>query len=186
MNWRRAALLALTLVPALWALYAGFGRDPHAVPSMLVGKLAPSLRLVDLDGRTVDLAELRGRPVLLNFWATWCYPCQAEHALLQQTARAHRGELAVFGVIYQDDADNVRRYLRTNPSPYAHLVDPGSQAAIDYGVAGVPESFFIDRAGVVTYKHAGALHPAIVQQALTRILAPASAPTPTAEAQRAR
>lgn len=173
MNWRRAVLLSLLLVPALWALGAGFGRDPHAVPSMLEGKAAPNFTLRDLEGREVSLARLRGRPVLLNFWATWCYPCQAEHALLQRTALAHHGELEVFGVIYQDEADPVRRYLTEHPSPYAHLMDPNSQVAIDYGVAGVPETFFIDRAGNVALKHAGALHPAVMRGALARILASA-------------
>lgn len=170
MNWRRALLLGALVFPGLWALYSGFGRDPHAVPSMLEGKAAPSFQLVDLEGRVVELAALRGRPVLLNFWATWCYPCQAEHALLQATARAHAPELAVFGIIYQDDENAMRRYLAQHPSTYRHLVDPNSAVAIDYGVAGVPESFFIDRAGTVAYKHAGALHPAVMNQALARIL----------------
>lgn len=175
MNIRRSAWMALCCLPVLWALASGFGRDPHAVPSVLVGKPAPEFRLMSLDGKVVSLSQLRGKPVLLNFWATWCYPCQAEHALLQATAKRLGERAVVLGMLYQNESDEAREYLRKHPSPYEHLIDPDSSSAIDYGVAGVPESFVIDGNGVIRYKHAGVLTPEVIAQQLVPLLPPPAA-----------
>lgn len=172
MNLKRSFWMALLCVPCLLALAAGFGRDPHAVPSVLVGKQAPVFVLPSAQGEPVSLAQLRGQPVLLNFWATWCYPCQSEHGLLQATAKRLKGRAHVVGVIYQDSPEQVLAYLNKHPSPYPHLLDANSQVAIDYGVAGVPESFIINAEGRITYKHAGALNAKVLEEQLLPLLAP--------------
>lgn len=166
MNYRIALIAALIAVPLLVFLGLGFGRDPHAVPSMLVGKPAPLFELQDLHGETVSLSALRGRPVLINFWATWCYPCQAEHALLQETAVALAGRAHVLGIVYNDAASTVQAYLAQHGGVYPQLIDPNSRVAMDFGIAGVPESFIIDAQGVIVHKQAGVMRPEILHQTL--------------------
>lgn len=161
--------LGLALTSGLVVLFAlSFGNDPHAVPSVLERTPAPAFRLVDLDGRTWSLDELRGQPVVLNFWSTWCLPCKQEHGLLQEAARAFP-EVRFLGVIYADEPQKCRDYLARAGTAYAHLVDEGGRTAIDYGVAGVPETFFVDRQGVVVHKQVGPVHPSMLAPMLARI-----------------
>lgn len=170
-NWK-VLLPGLALVLPLVAILAsGFGNDPHALPSMLEGRAAPTFALQDLDGAPHTLEGLRGEPVVLNFWSTWCGPCKFEHPLLLQAAGA-RPDIHFLGVIYSDEPGAVRRYLARAGSAFPHLVDDGNKVAIDYGVAGVPETFFIDRQGVIVYKHVGPLDPGTLQSKLTEISRP--------------
>lgn len=159
------ALLGLALV----ALFAGsFGNDPRAVPSVLESKPAPTFRLVDLDGRAWSLDELRGTPVVLNFWSTWCLPCKQEHALLQDAARRWP-EVRFLGVIYDDTPEKCRDYLVRAGTAYAHLIDDGGRTAIDYGVAGVPETFFISSSGTIVHKQIGPLSRTTLPPLLQRL-----------------
>lgn len=170
MNLRRALFVAILAVPLLIALLSGFGRDPHAVPSMLEGREAPPFVLHDLNGAEVTLHNDDNMPTLLNFWATWCYPCQAEHDLLQQTARSLQGQVRVLGIIYNDSVEAVRSYVAQHGSAYPQLIDHNSRVAIDYGVAGVPESFIVDGNGVIVHKQAGVMRPEVVAQKLLPLL----------------
>lgn len=170
MNLRRALVLALLAVPLLVALFAGFGRDPHAVPFVLQNKPAPRFELADVRGHTTQVPDPNGLPVLLNFWATWCYPCQAEHALLQETARALEGKARVVGVIYNDSVEAVTSYVNQHGGAYPQLIDPNSRVAMDYGVAGVPESFIIDGNGTIVHKQAGVLGSAVLERHLLPLL----------------
>lgn len=150
-------LVGLALVAVLLGILAsGFGNDPRAVPSVLDSQPAPTFVLSDLDGQTWELARLRGKPVVLNFWSTWCGPCKAEHPLLQQAARMYP-DVQFLGVVYADEPEACRRYLAQAGTTYDHLIDPDGRIAIEYGVAGVPETFFIDRDGVIVHKHTGPL-----------------------------
>jgi cytochrome c biogenesis protein CcmG/thiol:disulfide interchange protein DsbE len=97
--------------------------------------------------------------VVVNFWATWCVPCREEHALLVSAARAAGSRAQFLGVIYEDDDDEVRRFLVRRGSAYPSLVDPESRTAIAFGVFGVPETFFIDGEGRIAAKHVGPLDP---------------------------
>lgn len=170
MNWRRAFIAALVAVPLLVVLALGFGHDPHAVPSMFEHKPAPAFSLRTLEGKTVRLDSLRGAPVVLNFWATWCYPCQAEHALLQRAAAQYGDKVHFIGLIYQDDAERMRQHLAGRANVYPQLEDPGSVTAIDYGVGGVPETFIIDAQGVIVHKQSGVLSPGILFGTLDKLL----------------
>ncbi len=181
MRWRSALLGALVVVPLLVVLALGFGQDPHAVPSVLQGRAAPHFALQSLAGTTIDLDTLRGKPVVINFWATWCYPCKAEHDLLQDAAMHYGDKVQFLGVIYQDRETNVRQYMHGRPDHYPQLFDPGSRVAIDYGVAGVPESYLITAQGTIAYKHAGVLTPQLLHQYLDAWTAQGSQPTDAAK-----
>ncbi len=170
MNIRRALLVAALELPLLIALLSGFGRDPHAVPFMLQGQPAPAFTLADVHGAQVTVPSGDHLPTLVNFWATWCYPCQAEHDLLQQTARSLAGKVRVVGVVYNDSAEAVMSYIGKNGSAYAQLLDPNSRMAMDYGVAGVPESFIIDGNGIIVHKQAGVMRPEVLEAHLLPLL----------------
>src|SRR5688572_1161822 len=136
MNWKRAMIPALVVFPLLVLLASRFGSDPMSLPSVLVGKAAPGFELQTISGEKVSLASLRGTPVVLNFWSTWCIPCKHEHELLQQAAQRYGDKVKFFGVVYQDDPKAVETYLRTKTNLYPNLVDPNSEVAIAYGVGG--------------------------------------------------
>lgn len=176
-RWRFMLMGLVIIGPLLWILATGFGRDPHAIPSVLIGQTAPDFHLQNLNqSDSVTLQQLQGKPVIINFWSSWCEPCRSEHALLQQSATLHGTNIQFIGIIYQDNATQIRQFLKTHPSPYMQLLDPSSKTAIDYGVAGVPETFFIDTKGHIIYKQAGPLSPSILNQQITHLLSPQSTP----------
>lgn len=148
-------LVAIPLVAVLWN---GFRFDPREIASPLIGKAAPDFTLTPLDGGApVSLSALRGTPVVVNFWATWCVPCQAEHPTLLQLAKNYDGRVKFYGVVYQDDTDNISNWLMKRGSFYPQLIDVGSSAAIAFGVYGVPETYFIGKDGIIVDKVAGAV-----------------------------
>lgn len=167
-NWTILGLGLVLVIPLIVLFARSFGNDPHAVPSMLEGKAAPAFTLTDLDGKTWSLEQLKGRPVILNFWSTWCGPCKQEHEILQQGARQNPG-VKFLGVIYADEPDACSRYLERAGTSYEHLVDGTGRVAIDYGVAGVPETFFIDGAGMIQHKQVGPVTPQLLGALITKI-----------------
>jgi cytochrome c biogenesis protein CcmG/thiol:disulfide interchange protein DsbE len=161
-NWKVLGFGLAMIAALVWVLASGFGKDPHALPSVLEGRPAPAFSLVDLDGQPVSLSDFAGRPVVLNFWATWCGPCAFEHPVLLEGARAYP-EVAFLGVIYGDTVEAANVFLKNRGNAYRHLQDPGQHTAIDYGVAGVPESFFLSGDGTIVSKFTGPLNrPALV------------------------
>ena len=165
MRWKIVFVGFLITAPLFLILASGFGNNPHAVPFMLLDKPAPAFELQTLDGSTIDLVSLAGKPVVLNFWSTWCEPGKLEHELLQRASN-HYGESVQFlGVVYEDSAEAAREYLKTKTNLYPQLVDPGSRTALDYGISGVPESFFITSNGHVLHKQAGVVTgPLIIEK----------------------
>lgn len=168
LNWKVLIAGLVVIVPLVAILASGFGNDPRALPSVLEGREAPAFTLTDLEGRTWSLEALEGRPVVLNFWATWCAPCKVEHPLLLDSARRHP-EVQFLGIVYGDEEAPVRRYLASAGSAYPILLDENNRTAIDFGVGGVPETFFVDRRGVIVHKHSGALTPGILREKLEEI-----------------
>jgi cytochrome c biogenesis protein CcmG/thiol:disulfide interchange protein DsbE len=146
----------LVTLPLLAVLVLNLGRDPRIVESPLVGRAAPPFTLSAVGGGpAVSLAALRGKPVVLNFWATWCVPCYEEHGLLVAAARALAAEVQFLGVVWEDAEPQVLEYLRTQGSAYPSLLDPEGRTAIAYGIAGVPETFFISGEGRIVAKVTG-------------------------------
>ena len=146
------------VVPLVVVLVMNLGRNPHVIGSPLVGRAAPEFTLRPLEGgEPVTLASLRGRPAVINFWATWCVPCFQEHPLLVSAARSLGDRVRFVGVIYEDSEQQVRGFLARQGSAYPSLVDPGSRTAIAFGVFGVPETYFLDTEGKIAAKHIGPL-----------------------------
>lgn len=167
---KRALWALIIAVPLIALLAAGFGRDPSVVASPLINKPAPSFRLPTIDGKSLSLASLRGKVVVLNFWASWCVSCQAEHGYLLNAYHVYGPKgVAVVGVLYQDSTSAARSFLHTYGGDWPVLKDPGQQTAIDYGVIKVPETYFIDRAGVVRYKSVGPVTPDVLTEQLNRL-----------------
>jgi len=168
LNRRVLALGLLLVVPLLAILLMNLGRDPHAVRSPLVGRPAPPFTMTPVGGGApVSLESLRGRPVVLNFWATWCAPCIQEHPALNGVA-AERKDVTFLGVVYQDEEPRIREFQRRYGSAYPSLLDPEGKAAIAYGIAGVPETFFIDTKGTIVAKVSLPLSVDEIQQHLAR------------------
>jgi len=166
------AALPLIVFGALAVLLGvGLRLDPREVPSPLVGKPEPAFALPQLNApaKTLAVADLKGRVWVLNVWASWCAPCREEHPLLVALARANAVPLV--GLNYKDDARNADEWLRRLGDPYvANAVDANGRAAIDWGVYGVPESFVVDREGVVRLKHVGPLTREIWQRDIEPLL----------------
>jgi cytochrome c biogenesis protein CcmG/thiol:disulfide interchange protein DsbE len=148
----------LVVAPLVAVLVMNLGRNPHVIGSPLVGRPAPDFTLSPMgEGAPVTLASLRGRPVVLNFWATWCVPCFEEHPVLVGAARRLGEKVRFIGVVYEDSEEGVKSFLARQGSAYPSLLDPGSRTAIAFGVFGVPETYFLDADGKIAAKHVGPL-----------------------------
>ena len=177
-NWKRI-LLPLAAIPIIALLVFGLTRDAKVVPSTLPGRAAPDFKRETLSGDSLQLASLRGNVVVLNFWASWCIPCLEEHPLLVAADERWREQgLRIVGVVYQDTPTNAREWLKERGGSWTNILDPGSRLSIEYGLFGVPETFFIDRGGVVRYKHIGPLNANDLSTWITKLLADTGAVAP--------
>lgn len=164
-----AAAVAPFLVLAVWG--AILLASPSAPALARVGQPAPDFALADLDGNPVRLSDLRGRPVIVNFWASWCGPCVEEFPLLTAAASAHEGDgLAVVGIVFRDRSEAARGFLERMGATWPALMDPGDAVASRFGIIGPPDTFFIDRRGVVVSRQIGQLSSADLERGLTQIL----------------
>jgi cytochrome c biogenesis protein CcmG/thiol:disulfide interchange protein DsbE len=165
-------LIPLSVVPVLALLAYGFRVNPHDIPSPLVGRPAAPFVLRTFDGRDVSLASLRGRVVVLNFWASWCYPaCYEEAPALERSWRAYRDrEVSVVGVAIQDQPDAARKFIADFSLSFPNAPDPDGKVSVDYGVYGVPETFFIDRAGRIRLKQTGAVGDDLFRSEVEKLL----------------
>ena len=150
-------VVPLAVFVALVALLGvGLGLNPREVPSPLVGKPVPEFTLARLRApdKSLSRADLTGRPVLLNAWATWCVECRREHPVLLEIAE--RGDLPVYGLNYKDDRSAALEWLARLGDPYvASGFDGDGRVGIDMGVYGLPETFLIDARGMIVHKHIG-------------------------------
>jgi cytochrome c biogenesis protein CcmG/thiol:disulfide interchange protein DsbE len=158
MPWRRLILTALVIVPLIALLAYGFKRDPRYITTPLLGRPAPQFGLLLFDGKTLRLEDLRGKPVFVTFWASWCPPCRAEAADLEAAWRKARSKDAVFlGVNIQDQENDARAFIKEFDITFPNGRDESGKVALEYGVWGIPEAFFISPDGRITYKHVGSL-----------------------------
>ena len=176
------AVLGLILGYALVKLESG-EYAPRHIPSPLVGKPLPAFTLPTLadPGRRVSDAELRGRPFLLNVWASWCVACRDEHPVLVELAREHG--VAIIGLNYKDARADALAWLERYEDPYElSLVDRDGRTGIELGVYGVPETFLIDADGNIRYKHIGPISREAMRSVLLPKLAELARPAPPATA----
>lgn len=171
MSWKKL-LLPASAIPIIVLLGYGLTRDPNVIESPLPGRPAFDFDAPTLDGDTVRLADFKGKVVVLNFWASWCVACIEEHAYFVEAERRYSNEdLQLLGVVYQDTPENARRWMRRMGGSWPSVMDPDSRIAIDYGVYGVPETYFIGRDGRVAYKQIGPVSRAILSGWIDRLLA---------------
>jgi cytochrome c biogenesis protein CcmG, thiol:disulfide interchange protein DsbE len=163
------------IVPLIVILGLGLGRDPRKVRTPMVGRDAPTFTLPIVGtNEALSLEEQRGRPVVVNFWATWCVPCYAEHDVLTRAATAMGENVQFIGVVYEDEDERVLEFLRKYGSAYPSVRDTGSRTAIAYGVYGVPETFFINEEGTIIDKFEGPLNDELLAGLLQRLRRPVS------------
>ncbi len=165
-------LIPIALLAGLMLLFAyGLKLDPRKIPSPLVGKPLPAFSLPSVADpkRTVSTESLRGRTYLLNVWASWCVACREEHPLLVELSR--RKAAVLIGLNYKDQRQDALAWLAALGDPYeVSASDLDGRIGIELGVYGVPETFVIDKAGVIRFKHIGPLTPEIFEQKLLPML----------------
>lgn len=160
--------LVLFLVLVVF-LAIGLSRDPHEIPSPLVNKPAPAFALPVLSApqQSFKSEEMRGKVWLLNAWASWCVACREEHPLLLKLSRS--GVVPIYGLDYKDERQDALAWLEEFGNPYTLVLsDKDGRIGIDYGVYGVPETFIIDRNGVIRYKQIGP----VTEEALEKKIIP--------------
>jgi cytochrome c biogenesis protein CcmG/thiol:disulfide interchange protein DsbE len=158
--------LALAIFLAL-----GLKLDPREVPSPLIDKPAPAFALPALSDptRTLRKEDMLGKVWMLNVWASWCGACREEHPVLVEFAR--RQVVPIYGLNYKDERPAGLAWLQAGGNPYVDsLFDQEGLIGIDYGVYGVPETFIIDKAGVIRYKHTGPITPQVLQDKIEPLL----------------
>lgn len=187
MNWKRAMIALIAAAPIIALLAFGFTRNPAEIASPLPGRPAPHFTfavmtpgeasLARSPGDTIRLRDFAGKVVVLNFWASWCLPCRAEHAALSEAARFYADRPAQFiGVLYMDEpAAGIRWIADMGGMSYPAVTDAQSRTAIDYGVYGVPETFIIDPAGRVAHKQLGPMTAAVLHRVIDSVLVGAAA-----------
>jgi cytochrome c biogenesis protein CcmG/thiol:disulfide interchange protein DsbE len=156
------------LVALLWA---GLYLDPREVPSPFIGRPAPQFTLPVLEhpDEVISPADMRGQVWMLNVWATWCVSCRAEHEVLLKLAR--ETSIPIIGLNYKDENAAATRWLQQLGSPYVmNAVDAAGRAGIDWGVYGTPETFVIDKSGVIRHKQTGPVSEQILQQTILPLL----------------
>jgi len=171
----RYAIPLVVLVALIGLFVFGIHRDPTLVPSPLIGKAAPAFDLPTLDGQPPRMtqADLKGAPVLVNFFASWCAGCQDEHPYLMQLTQ--NGQVRLLGIDYKDAESDLRSWLGRKGNPYGRiLTDLEGRAGIDWGVYGVPETFVIDAKGTILYKQVGPMTPEVWEHDIQPLLKVAS------------
>jgi len=168
-------IAAAAAVVVLGVVFAGrFGSDPTLAPSPLIGTQVPDITIpyLEFDER-LDLRDLEGDIVVINFWASWCLSCRAEHeALLSVAAEYADFDVSFVGVLYQDTVANGLDFLAAlgRGDPYLYVEDADSRAALEFGVLGLPETFFVDRSGTIVGKVSGPVSRGLLDATLQALV----------------
>jgi cytochrome c biogenesis protein CcmG/thiol:disulfide interchange protein DsbE len=163
--------LAIFLVIAFF-LWRGLGLNPREVPSPLIGKSVPAFSVPVLGdpAKTLSSAELRGQVYLLNVWGSWCVSCRDEHPVLVEFAK--RGSIPLYGLNWKDKREDAIAWLERFGDPYVVSgVDRDGRVAIDFGVYGAPETYLVDREGIIRFKQTGPLTWKVIEERIVPLAA---------------
>jgi cytochrome c biogenesis protein CcmG/thiol:disulfide interchange protein DsbE len=162
-------LLSFLMLAGYFALSLRPGHDPHELPSALIDKEAPPFQLAGLNGGGIARDTLKGQPVLINFFASWCVPCREEHPLLM--CLAEQDHVPLYGIDYKDKPEAARDLLSEFGDPYRAIgMDRDGRVGLDFGVYGVPETYVLDGSGHIRKRFVGPLTAARVNQELLPLL----------------
>lgn len=152
-------------------LYIGLSLNPNDVPSPHIGKQAPAFELPQLhNSNTVSTEDMKGQVWMLNVWASWCVSCRAEHHIVTAYTKMP-GAVPVLGLNYKDQNDDAKAWLKQFGNPYSVIaVDANGRTGLDWGVYGVPETFVVDKKGLVRFKHTGPITEQSLQEQLLPLL----------------
>ncbi|WP_462137383.1 TlpA family protein disulfide reductase [Candidatus Mycalebacterium sp.] len=151
-----AAVIAIVAVLIVWSFNKRFSQERGNWPeSPLVGRAAPAFSLTTFNGKTLELSDFAGKPMVLNFWASWCLPCADEAADLNRAEKKYGGGVVFIGINVMDDFEDAIEFAAKHNIAYQNAYDPEKTVHIDYGVAGVPETFFISPDGKIWDKITG-------------------------------
>jgi cytochrome c biogenesis protein CcmG/thiol:disulfide interchange protein DsbE len=173
----RKSAIAITVLVAVGflglLLWGMLHREPITGLSgvTMVNRPAPDFNLTTFEGDTISLADQRGKPVVINFWASWCPPCRIEAPLIERTWRAYKDRGLIFlGINIQDRKEDALNYMREFDITYPNGPDPTGEIAIDYGVSGLPVTFFVSRKGEVVRRWVGAVEHSVLVSAIEEIM----------------
>jgi cytochrome c biogenesis protein CcmG, thiol:disulfide interchange protein DsbE len=166
-RWVMVGLAVAVLLPALVALGSRLGKDATVTPSVLIGKPAPAFTLTTLDGKTISNADLRGKPYVVNFWASWCGPCRLEHGTLRGFWERYRDRgVMLLGVIMHDEPGRARAFQEELGGDWPLLQDPKDKTLVDFGVRSPPETFVVNEDGIIVKRFTGPLAAGQLDQVL--------------------
>ncbi len=160
--------LAIFLIVAVF-LYRGLFLDPTELPSALIGKPLPSFSLPSVENsqRLITAEDIKGKPALVNVWATWCVACKVEHPVLNQLAKQG---VTIYGVNYKDDNAAAQKWLREFHDPYQlNISDAQGSLGLDLGVYGAPETFIVDKQGIIRHKYVGVIDERVWREQLAAL-----------------
>lgn len=175
------AVLPLVALVALIAVFAmNLNRDPSLVPSVLINKPAPQFDMAGVPGLGTpgfDTEALKGAVTVVNVFASWCIPCRDEHPVLE--ALKQKNQVRLFGINQKDAPENAKAFLTSLGNPYDAIgADPNGRVSIDWGVYGVPETFIVDAAGTIRFKHIGPIAMEQLETEIIPAIAAAAQPIP--------
>ena len=155
MRYKLAVLPIPIFIIIIYFLYSGLNKDPTLIPSPLIGKLVPEFSSTTLfDNKVITNKSLIGKPYMLNVWGSWCYGCSLEHNLLIDIYNT--GIIDIYGLNYKDNKINAMEWLKNKGNPYRKIIfDNDGSIAIDFGVYGAPETFLVNKNGIIIHKHVG-------------------------------
>lgn len=168
-----SAILAFTaIILFIFIMYlALFSKNTTVPVSPLVGKTAPTFTLKTFDNKTVNFESLKGKSVVLNFWSSWCIPCKNEtRALNSANLRYKDSDIVFIGVNIWDDTENALNFINSYPSDYTNAYDPSNEIHVNYGIQGVPETFFISKEGIIVDRFQGELNNNILNYFSNKLL----------------